>query len=340
MKRVVVLNDTSANRHPGSRLVMTRIAQLAADNHLTITARSMVGADWQAEPQTVAAMRQADLILVNGEGTLHVGKTRALPLVKAASFGREHGIPTALINAIYYGNGPEFDAHVAQFDRIYVRDGDSLENLRTLGIVATLVPDLTLSTPVLSSPGQRHGIMVTDSNLPEAVDALFSFARADGNASFVSFLSPPSLADGWRVNVAYYLFRTWYSAAWRLMPPSSARARVYTGAVGEWTRVLTQVASSSLVVAGRFHAACFALLTRTPVIGIRSSSAKIEAMFKDVGLSHRIVEPADLVPERIEHFSKFTPDELRSIEQFVDSAFHGAHTMFDDLTNLAYTKKE
>lgn len=332
---VILLNDTAPNRHHGCHLVSRQIEALAKANGLTIVARCPVGGDWRQDPALVAAMAGAAAIIVNGEGTLHSDKPRALPLVEAATFGRDRGIPTFLLNSIWQGNGPAFMDHARAFTRIWVRESASRDELAGYGIAAEVVPDLTLSSEPPPPSGRRHGILLTDSNIPEVSASLYRLARQDSDADWLSLLTPPTskgLGD-LRDWLAWAAYSTLFGTI-RIDCPNQ-RAINYSGTYSRLSDVLALVARARLLVTGRFHAVCFALLTETPFVSIPSSSRKIEAMLADAGLGHRVVAHDAIGQTKLEPFATLSPSDLAAARQFRASARQGAQAMFAEIARYA-----
>lgn len=329
MKTAVLVNDTSLNRHHGCHLVSRQIDRLAKEAGILIGARSAVGQDWRADQAFVTALKNADMVLVNGEGTLHSSKPYALPVVQVAEYAGSLSKPAFLINSIWQGNDERFIDAARHFSAIWVRESTSQSELAKAGIRAEVVPDLTLSSdpPVERA---RRGILFNDSNKPDVTARLFRRMRTQKNASWLSILTPPtsgaSLSSQLMSWGAWIAFTTLFQTI-RASAPTT-RACNYTGAHAGLKGVLAAVAGSEGVVTGRFHAVCFSILTATPFLAIPSSSHKIEAMLRDAGLSERIYAAQDIDSANLDALMPFTEDQLAKVLAFRDHARTSARTMF------------
>jgi hypothetical protein len=89
---------------------------------------------------------------------------------------------------------------------------------------------------------------------------------------------------------------------------------------------------TALIVSGRFHGVCMALVLEVPVIGLRSNTSKVEALLKDAGLSGRTAGSVEelrgvLARSKLEDFA-FTDDEIERIRDFRQRASANARAMF------------
>ncbi|RAU23565.1 hypothetical protein CU669_00205 [Paramagnetospirillum kuznetsovii] len=324
MKPVVLLNDTSANRHHGCHLVSRRIDQLARASGMEIVARCPVAQDWRSWPGVVAAMAGADMVIINGEGTIHGSKPHVLGLLQAAAHARGLGVPTVLINSIWQNNDSRFVEAARSLAAIWVRESASRDELAAAGLAATVVPDLTLSVEP-PQKAARSGILFTDSNRDDVTAMLWRLAGASPDSSWLSFLTPPSgtgageLAKWW---IQTTLFR------WLRPSRPGPRTTNYTGTSATADEALRRIAEAELLISGRFHAICFAILAGTPFLAIPSSSRKIEAMLNDAGLAHRLCPVTALERLDLAATAPFTATDHDSAQCFRDRARRDAQAMF------------
>ena len=85
------------------------------------------------------------------------------------------------------------------------------------------------------------------------------------------------------------------------------------------------------MLTGRFHAVCFAVLTGTPFLAMRSNSSKIESFIGDVGLSTERMVEAGISPEELsQRLSRcdFSESEEHNRQRFLDSARSSMAEMF------------
>ena len=93
------------------------------------------------------------------------------------------------------------------------------------------------------------------------------------------------------------------------------------------------LAQSKLLVTGRFHGLCLALICGTPFIALTSNSWKIEALFKDVGLDpRRLVDINALNKELvIQQDWSWSEKERTNIAAFLSRNQESAQAMFDEI---------
>lgn len=188
--RVAVFNDTRPSEHFGCSLVMDNLEALLCANHLEVVWRWPVGRDWRKASSLLPKRGDVDVVLVNGEGTIHHDKTRprAMWLAEVGGFSRDElGVPAFLINATLYRNSTELYRALARFEAVFVRDSMSADELRKHGLQGQVVPDLTFArVPGRGEPAPGEEVSVkagfcgTDSVLQEVADAIEDLCRTQG----------------------------------------------------------------------------------------------------------------------------------------------------------------
>ncbi len=83
--KAILINDTSTKPHLGCRLVVSQIFKLAASHGIQMVATSSVHTDWRTQPALQDEMRKADIVIVNGEGTLHHSSRQAKALAEVGA---------------------------------------------------------------------------------------------------------------------------------------------------------------------------------------------------------------------------------------------------------------
>jgi hypothetical protein len=137
--KIAIVNDTSSAGHFGCELTM----QVLNEQILKRGAEIVGSVPFHKDPRDYSELlAQADLVIVNGEGTLHHGHKHWL-----IRLGREY--PSVLINAVYQAN-PN-DAALKEFKYISVRESMSAAALKEHGIEAEIVPDLVFSSKYLQN---------------------------------------------------------------------------------------------------------------------------------------------------------------------------------------------
>jgi polysaccharide pyruvyl transferase WcaK-like protein len=247
--RVVFANDYSSINHCGSKLLnasLKRTLRRWADL-VAIPHDELLAGKW------ARAVDACDALVINGEGNFHRGNPVKLgQIVELAARGRARGKRVALVNSVAaeLPEGLPLDA----FDYVSVRESASAHCLSQLGYRGELavVPDATfLAEPRARAAPRRELILVTDCVSAETTRALRDLGSE--------------------------LRRRGFDVGWApfergMLPRVSAR------------RTLARFARARLVVSGRFHGNCFAMITGTPVVSVDSNTHKTRALMADLGL--------------------------------------------------------
>src|SRR3546814_15358610 len=80
---------------------MRRIEENLRCRGISITAVSPVRHDWEGDASFLKAMAACDIIVINGEGTLHHGAPHGEILLKVVDHPVRTTKPVVLINALY-----------------------------------------------------------------------------------------------------------------------------------------------------------------------------------------------------------------------------------------------
>lgn len=326
----VLLNDTSTRYHHGCARVMRLLVQGLTDHGVQVIARSPARNDWENDAPLLEAMRQADLIVINAEGTIHHGKPAGEALLRLATHPARGDTPVALINALYEENPTEWGTYLSQFSLLAARDSQSAAIMaRDSRHPVRWLPDLSLSALAPSPPTQRNGVIVGDSVRLDKRRALARLACRLPGARYI----PTKTLRGaiWRLpvlgNILRGLLFRLYNAVWMVRVPP------FLMPVSE-PEYLAQIATARLHITGRFHAVCLSMLTETPFLALSSNASKIEQLLRDAGLgSSRIIGPDRLRPTL--QSADFTAKELDSIRAFRAQAQTQAAQLFQDLADLA-----
>ncbi len=337
MKKAVILNDTSYEYHHGCETVIANIKKLLRQHQIAVTATNPVNVDWRENPGLQAKMAEADLILVNGEGSLHHARPRAARLIAVAEHARRNWrISTILINTTCQENGPGLTDKMKFFTRIYVRESFSQKELEKASIPSRVVPDMSFYTryDLGKKPATREKIGVTDSVSQEISEYLYELSRRR------NYLYLPTLSDvklrGNGANLIPYII---YQAGKRLdyirfraggrLKHKKIKRFFYLKNYREYIQTL---AGLRFLITGRFHALCFALKTSTPFIAIPSNSFKMESLIHDIGLEKTRIQTTTGLETAV--FTDFSRSEQEKIRHYVASAPAKIEEMFKEIRDL------
>jgi hypothetical protein len=312
VRKVAVFNDTAPTRHFGCEAVMAAIEANVAARDATIIYRHPVGSPWQSDPKAVAAIEQADLVLVNGEGTIHHSKPPAQALARLGPHCSERGKPCFLINATLQANNEALMSDLMAFDGIWVREGRSAEEAKQYGLVAELCGDLSFFH---SFPRHRKGEdrgLVLDSAHPK-VTAQMATIASDLRADFVAMRHNKKGMKGYKRDFMRWRYRI-------LDKPTTIVRGICT-----FEQFAAFLARRRFLVTGRFHGLCFAVNGLVPFSAVPLDVWKSEAVLSDIGL-----HPARLFQPGGEP-RPFVDREIDLITNYLASIRSRIAAMFDQI---------
>jgi hypothetical protein len=333
----VILNDTRGEHHFGCMRVMRHIEEHLAARQISVVARSAVLADWERDRAFLRAMQRSDLVLINGEGTLHHGARRGKRLLEVVRHAARGRIPVVLINALYQDNPPAWGDYLEQLALISARDSWSAAELRLrTSRPVRVVPDLSLAGgfAAQAEPAVPRTLLLVGDSVSRETAAAIHLATARMDAAWrlpmrrTLKASKPHYAAPLRALREAYIGL--HAAGARLFDRRLLLAR----SEQDYIRILQR---ARLHLTGRFHAVCFSLFTRTPFLAVESNSWKIGALLHDLGLdSDRLCAVAD-VREHLEdtRLARYSAEEERRIAEGLALCRERTHALFDDIAALA-----
>ena len=330
--KAVILNDTRPDAHHGCTRVMQVLEAGLRTQGFTVMAKSPLRHKWWADAAFLKAMGEADAIVINGEGTMHHGKRAAQDLLRVADHPVRGKRPVFLVNALYQDNPDSWRDYLAAMAGIWARDSRSADALgKLLDRPVPYLPDLTLCAGALHVPAKREGIIVGDAVEKTVAARLAGIARS-GKHRLVPSVTRLKRAKG-RTRVARGL-RELYA---RFHLAGYKRANPTLSLIEDQELYAATLASAELHVTGRFHGACFSILTQTPFICVGSNSWKIEALLDDVGLEANRVVDIDGLEDAMSRDWRFSPQEEHAMSETLAKASALATEMFETIARTART---
>ncbi|MBK1833670.1 polysaccharide pyruvyl transferase family protein [Roseibacillus ishigakijimensis] len=248
--KVFLVNDTSRwENHFGCQLVGASYREWFARTGVQLL--GSVGRDFGEE--IYPALEKADLVVVNGEGSVHHNKNQHL--LKLAERW-----PTVLLNSVWQDNvRQDFHRHLKL---VTFRESRSLQSWQATGpeeVPARRVPDLVFGSSLVAewahaAPVERQGMLRTD------------------DVRYAAKAKRP--VKGIFKRLAY-------------------RRGVLTRCETPPAFMLDRIMRSERVVTGRFHAVALAIASESDFVCWPSNTHKIEGMLEDAGLSERLVPQAE-----------------------------------------------
>jgi len=273
------------------------------------------------------AARRPELIVLNGEGTLHHGAPRAEELMSICAHAKDLGIGVAVLNSVWEGNPDTMVEALRTLDLVHVRDSVSHGELPT-DFPAEITPDVSIQLFLRTTREgtflpPKHSLAVMDSVVQRTSTALLDFAEQE--------------------RLPFYA-----------MPVGNLRkmreaVAIRSGPV--WPRLLqlTDLIASRTWVTGRFHGLIAALCAGLPVCALSSNTSKIEGCLLDSGLGDACLLSQDWLSapvdqKRSELASRFkiqrTENFIQRRDAYLEMAAARIDRMFDAVTETAMARRQ
>ena len=336
LKKAVIINDTTNEFHHGCEIVVFNIKRLLKINGIEVIDSSLAGFNWKNNIDFLNSMKSADLIIVNGEGTLQHAQDRAKQIVIVGEYAKEIlKKPVVLINSTYQENGDEIARYLKYFDLIYVRESLSQIDLIKHGINSIVVPDMTFYSKYdLSKKKQTNFLGYTDSVISKTSEVLYEQCLSN-NGIFLPALTSIKLNSFNHITllkfVKFHMMRSFRFILWKLKIKISYDYVRQFYFINSYDSYIDKIASLKFIFIGRYHSLCFALKTLTPFIALKSNSHKIEGILSDIGISSRIKKTNEINEFELLEFSEI---EKQRINEYIKIAPLKIEKMFKDIKNL------
>ncbi len=335
--RIVILNDTSYESHHGCEMVIKSIKELVLKNGMEVIDTNPVGVDWQENQSLIDNISKCDLVLVNGEGTLHHAQPIARELITVAKYVKENiNIPVVLINSTYQDNGNEMAEYMKYFDLVYVRETPSKEDLEKYGLQSKVVPDMSFYVKFdLSKKSVSDYVGVSDSVSLELSEKLFKLSL-EKNYKYMPVLTNPKIKLNSIKNILRYLKHSIFGKVKFVL--RSLGFEFNHRIVGMFYYIrnyqdyIQKISSLDYLIVARYHTLCFALKTLTPFTAVELNSFRMRGMLEDVGIGKdRITVGENLTRLQKNEFSR---DEVEKISAYVNNAPLQIELMFEEIREL------
>ena len=357
MPRAVLLNDTYDTYHWGctgtSAAVRRRAGDLGFDlipvsitrmyglaplpqTSLDFDDRQFFATVRNSDEELFDVLAEADVVLINGEGTMHSLHQGSVALLYLAGAAQHHlGKPVQMINHSFYPDGvAKASRSVATqlYERVYrrldfvaAREHFSHALLTQSSIAAELSFDCLPITihedyELPAGPRSPHLVVGGSASLPgDRIDVLITYMQRMQSEGFrVSVLIGAAQLPA-REDLEFVdTLRRRCKFEWELVQPGSLK---------EW---LDCVASATLLVSGRFHYTIAAAFLNTPCVVFESNTPKNDALCDCLGLPAPLRYSApdldDALTERSRRaleMGAVAPQALSSLREFAERNFDG-----------------
>ncbi len=274
-RRIFLGNDTSGG-HAGSRAVMYGLEHAISRAGGAITGRHICG----SSDIDFGAIKEAELVIINGEGSFHDDTTDAHALAKLMEACRTAGRPYWLVNCTVQRLSHYFGALLRDAARVITREAYSFAIAQSLHCSPEIRVDYCVEAPF---PRQR-----TDQ-------------PRDGIA--VGSIHPESPAHRLADMIAQIPFAS------RVALEFPYDGRCFGDIVAELSRY-------ACYVTGQYHGIYAAILAETPIVPVVSNTHKIEGLFAWAGVDIPFLNPSQDVHEQVER-AIANHREVRKLREFI-----------------------
>lgn len=315
--RAILLNDTASALHAGCKLVMENTARLCRETGISVI-ESISFEETETFRSTLAKHRDIDVLLINGEGTMHHDRPAALALGQAARDAKRVGLSVVLFNTVWEGNR-QLNQCLPSFDLIFCRESLSAQAIIDAGFHAETVPDMVFATqrPAPSAESGKKGIAVIDS-VSSSLSKRLALLSIKNRYRFLP-ISQSSYDRFARKRLLNEILK------WR------------GGDLFYWDNGLLQLLTEfDGIISGRFHGTCLSFLAATPAVSIASNSHKIQGLYKDIGLDPETIYLANryLCVKELEKQIIYQSQRRKMIEAYVVNAPVKILNMFSSIRSL------
>lgn len=318
---------------------MAAIREQLALRKIDVVASAFVGADWENDAAIIEALPDVDLIVVNGEGTLHHGAAAGRRLLRVIEHPLRRHVPVVFINMLWQDNPPEWDALLKRADLVSVRDTHSQRGLALKDIRSNFCPDFSFShTWPEALPSQRGNcVAYGDSIYPEVTKELRkAYELCAGPKIYLPIRSRKrhesihrNLTIGQRVDNIRHKVR---GVARSIADPGYLT-------VEDTDQYLSLLSNARFHITGRYHAACLSVVAGVPFATLASNSIKIEALIDDIGLDRRrLIKSASAEIEA--GIREFSEQEISNIEKWRVTAMQKTADLFNDIQRCLLEKRK
>lgn len=327
-KRAILLNDTSGNNHWGCELTIRVLRENLARRGINLVVGIPIRTEWNTA-RFREAIRGADIVIVNGEGSLHGSRDFAKEMLRVVEMREKHQ-SFFLINSVYGKNDAEMASLVRRYDKVWVRESRSLSALAAFGLSASITPDLLFwMNGQKREPRPTIDVLFTDSVTTVARTALYekSFDFSKSNSLYLTMKKSAQTRPYGPKRLMKIPREIWllFNNGVRVRNPGP---KAFCGSIDA---LFGTIRKSSFVVTGRFHMVVLSLLFGIPFVAISSNSHKIEGLLEDAGLQNRLLQPEDLGGQNLQSFRAFTDEENQSINSYLLRARSEIDQMFDEI---------
>ncbi|MDC0127356.1 polysaccharide pyruvyl transferase family protein [Methylophilaceae bacterium] len=272
--KILVLNDTRSENHHGCSRVMNAIDRNLFVRGFKDICYFKLMLRWDLDEDSKRKLLQTDLLIINGEGTLHGNLPHVQSLLNVIKFAKSYGVTVALINATLFNLSQESITKLGEVDYLFVRDKASMKLMELNDIKTFYCPDLALWDPFpIREKVPRSGSAMSDGH-----GSLRLISREEMKKEGMTFISVNNIEQNYyqssKIRKIINIFKQIFNV-------NSLNGQVTKTTHIDFLKLLN---TFELVITGRYHIVCMCILTETPFKFFESNTPKISFLLKDIGI--------------------------------------------------------
>jgi polysaccharide pyruvyl transferase WcaK-like protein len=339
--KVIIANDTRIEKHHGCSRVMNTIDRNLYCRNVEISKYIKLLEYWDSDENIKRDILQTDLVIINGEGSLHDDNPYINRLLSLIEFCKHYNLPVVIINATISNLSKKNLELLKQATAIYVRESCSYDYLLSHDIKSLVVPDLTFwnsdGFDNTQNDSASKKIGYTDSVLKKSAVKIDKYAK-NNQFDYINifnnndYLNENIITILQKKRVLRFLRKSFKKAIKQYF---LTKRRNKNGIYQKQNQVdfIANLNEYKFIFTGRYHMVCFCLIMKIPFFAISSSTYKIEGLLQDAGLnSARLITPDEI---NLDLIFDFSADEISNIETFLIESNSKIDTMFNQIVSLA-----
>jgi len=303
-KNILLVNDTSLICHHGCNLLMNTIYDFFEKNKLLIKKKIYYEENYL---NYVSSINNYDLILINGEGTIHgkinsdTNKVREIiEFIKIVK--KKYKTPIVIFNSTISSLKKEQLQIINLVDKIYVREKYSYDYLKKEKIKSEILPDFLTLLKIKNSNKKNQTIIVTDSSIQKTSKKLLRFSTLKNHIYI------PILYNNYLRYMRFFTFK--FALKFKLF----LFINLYLFLKNKYLNFfLKKISNSKFIITGRFHGIFICLALMKPFYTFQSDTYKINGLINLIGLKKRMLSINEINTLKFREFDKY---EVLKIKKF------------------------
>ena len=343
--RYFLLNDTRSGLHHGCEVVVQNLMNEIYKRDSKAEIITLCTGQTISEEKWEVVLQSVDVVLINGEGTLHSASAYGLFLLQLGHQAKLKNKFVALINSTWENNPDSWFDLIKDFDLISLRDQRSFRTLEKYKIAQLhYAPDLTFLSAYQifeKSIYKSEEVIINDSVYAEVADQLFDFAKSRKFNYYPITRKLPTTKGAIGYNQKKINKLRIYNILSKISLGLFIPRRFYQDllyAIDNTQDFKQKLTQSDLVITGRYHCLCFCLQMQIPVLIIASNTDKMKNLLEDIGLNDRHIKLEELMQlstNELHQRAQYSNDEFKKLQCFNEQAKKLHSNIFNTILNYS-----